>query len=233
MEAKQPRVSQSEDDEEKIVRLGTQMGAMGTSVVESGDSGGRDLGRNDAPTHPQGLTGILNRDEAWTFVRRFNKQVFRVRVIDERPLTALDMNVAVGEDDASPERLRAHAERLYMVFVVDCFSFYKQIVRLRSWRETQRTMVFLAVYSLAWLLDLLTPTLTVFVMALIVCPRARYTCFPPAPPSLINSATGRIQKPLAGELASDSITGAPEKHPGEAIEQEAHNFVTSIGKVCS
>ena len=29
----------------------------------------------------------------------------------------------------------------------------------------------------------------------------------------------------------DSATGAPEKHQGEAVEQEAHNFVTGIGSI--
>ena len=43
------------------------------------------------------------------------------------------------------------------------------------------------------------------------------------------SQTGGVQKPMAGVLASlDSMTGAPEKHPGEAVEQEAHSFVNSV-----
>lgn len=50
-------------------------------------------------------------------------------------------------------------------------------------------------------------------------------------PSLIDPKTGGVQEPLAGELASNSITGAPERHAGEAVEQEAHNFMMSIGKV--
>ena len=34
---------------------------------------------------------------------------------------------------------------------------------------------------------------------------------------------------MAGVLASDdSMTGAPEKHPGDAVDQEAHSFVNSI-----
>lgn len=36
----------------------------------------------------------------------------------------------------------------------------------------------------------------------------------------------------SGVLGShDSATGAPEKHKGEAVEQEAHNFVTGIGTI--
>lgn len=36
----------------------------------------------------------------------------------------------------------------------------------------------------------------------------------------------------SGVLGShDSATGAPEKHKGEAVEQEAHNFVTGLGSI--
>ena len=56
--------------------------------------------------------------------------------------------------------------------------------------------------------------------------------FPPAPLALVDSKTGGIQNPLAGILGShDSVTGAPEKHRGEAVEQEAHNFVSGIGSI--
>lgn len=49
---------------------------------------------------------------------------------------------------------------------------------------------------------------------------------------MINSSTGGIQSPKAGVLGShDSATGAPEKHHGEAVEQEASNFVTGIGSI--
>jgi hypothetical protein len=41
-----------------------------------------------------------------------------------------------------------------------------------------------------------------------------------------------VQKPKAGVLAShDSATGAPENHKGEAVEQEASNFVTGIASI--
>lgn len=56
--------------------------------------------------------------------------------------------------------------------------------------------------------------------------------FPPAPLALVNSSTGGVQSPKAGVLGShDSATGAPEKHQGEAVEQEASNFVSSIGSI--
>lgn len=50
--------------------------------------------------------------------------------------------------------------------------------------------------------------------------------------ALIDAASGGLQKPAAGVLAShSSLTGAPEQHAGEAVEQEAHNVVASVGAV--
>lgn len=41
-----------------------------------------------------------------------------------------------------------------------------------------------------------------------------------------------MQKPKSGVLGShDSVTGAPENHKGEAVEQEASNFVSGIASV--
>jgi hypothetical protein len=49
---------------------------------------------------------------------------------------------------------------------------------------------------------------------------------------LVSSKTGGVQKPKAGVLGShDSATGAPENHKGEAVEQEASNFVNGIASV--
>ena len=56
--------------------------------------------------------------------------------------------------------------------------------------------------------------------------------FPHVPLALVSSTTGGVQKPKAGVLGStDSATGAPEKHQGEAVEQEASNFVNGIAHV--
>jgi hypothetical protein len=75
---------------------------------------------------------------------------------------------------------------------------------------------------------LIFTTLTV----LILVPQSRDFMFPPAPIALISSKTGGIQSPQAGVLGShDSVTGAPEKHRGEAVEQEASNFVAGIGTI--
>jgi len=90
----------------------------------------------------------------------------------------------------------------------------------------------LQVYFLAWLLNFLVPTLVTTTIVLITVPRARTILFPPAPLALVDSKTGGAQKPSAGVLGShDSATGAPEKHQGEAVEQEASNLVSGITSV--
>ena len=63
-------------------------------------------------------------------------------------------------------------------------------------------------------------------------PPCRSSLFPPAPLALVNSSTGGVQSPKAGVLGShDSMTGAPEKYQGEAVEQEASNFVSGIASI--
>ena len=76
------------------------------------------------------------------------------------------------------------------------------------------------------------PTFFTALIVLIVYPPSRPILFPPAPLALVDSSTGGVQSPKAGVLGShDSATGAPEKHQGEAVEQEASNFVTGIGSI--
>ncbi|KAL7911434.1 hypothetical protein GGI35DRAFT_292225 [Trichoderma velutinum] len=184
--------------------------------------------QSETTTTIQSHAGIRNGD-LWTLIRRFNKQIFYVKKIDKRPLSNLDMNIAAGED-ITAEKLQAQAERFYMTVVISVVAFYKHIALLRSWRD-KRTFYFFGTYSVTWMIDLLAPTLILFLIVLIVCPPARDICFPPAPASLIDSRTGAVKKPIAGVLASESLTGAPEENTGEAIEQEAHSFIYSISTV--
>lgn len=45
----------------------------------------------------------------------------------------------------------------------------------------------------------------------------------------MSGTSGNIQIPKAGTLGSkDSLSGAPEAHKGEAVEQEARHFVSGI-----
>jgi hypothetical protein len=79
---------------------------------------------------------------------------------------------------------------------------------------------------------MLMPLVFTTLIILVVYPPSRNYLFPPAPLALVDAATGGIKKPTAGVLGShNSLTGAPEKHHGEAVEQEAHNFVASFGAI--
>ncbi|KAI9651309.1 hypothetical protein NHQ30_001347 [Ciborinia camelliae] len=205
----------------------------GAAQLDHGTVEVRDLGWNDHTDDdvPSPLVGGLPNEELWTLVRRFNKQMYHVKSLPEPPLGGLDLNIA-DEEEFSPDKLRSNIERLYMTVVVGLVTFWKHIARLRSWRERDRTIVFASVYFLAWLIDFLMPTIIGFVIVLIAWPPSRQYCFPPAPPALIDSATGGIKKPTAGVLGNDtSLTGAPEKYHGEAVEQEASNFVNSFTSI--
>jgi hypothetical protein len=106
--------------------------------------------------------------------------MYHVKSLPEPPLGGLDLNIA-DEEEFSPDKLRSNIERLYMTVIVTAVGFYKHIARLRSWRERNRTLAFLGVYSVAWLIDFLVPTIVAFLMILIVYPPSRHYCFPPAP----------------------------------------------------
>ena len=123
----------------------------------------------------------------------------------------------------------------------------KHIARLRSWRENRRTAAFCIVseanlsyihyshiqaYYAAWAADLLIPLLSIVLIASVISPSARKALFPPAPLAIVDYKTGGVTKPLAGVLGStNSATGAPENQKGEAVENEASNFVTSFGAI--
>ncbi|KAK5447851.1 hypothetical protein LTS15_009350 [Exophiala xenobiotica] len=171
------------------------------------------------------LVGGLPNEDLWTL------QMYHVKAIPQAPPGGLDLNIA-DEDDFSPDKLRANIERLYMTVIVGFIGFGKHIARLRSWREPRRTVAFATVYFLAWILDMLVPMMLTTIIVLITVPRSRSILFPPAPIALVNHKTGGVQKPKAGVLGStDSVTGAPEKYKGEAVEQEASNLVNGIASV--
>lgn len=157
--------------------------------------------------------------------------MYHVKALPEAPISNLDLNIA-DEEEFSPDKLRANVERLYMTVIVGFVQFGKHIARLRSWREENRSIAFASVYFVAWAFDVLVPTVLAFLTVLILYEPSRDYCFPPAPIALIDSKTGGVTTPPAGVLGSDdSITGAPEKHQGEAVEQEASNFVNSFTSI--
>ncbi|KAK4541191.1 hypothetical protein LTR36_008265 [Oleoguttula mirabilis] len=199
---------------------------------EAHDGEVKDLGWNQpADEIARPLVGGLPNEELWVLIRRFNKQMYHVKEYPYPVPGNLDLNIA-DEEEFSPDKLRANIERLYMTIGIGMMAFVKHIMRLRSWRETKRTAGFLAAYSIAWLFDLIVPAFSVMMILLIAYPPSRDILFPPAPIALVSASTGGVQKPKAGVLGStDSATGAPENHKGEAVEKEASNFVNSIAHV--
>ncbi|GLI72854.1 hypothetical protein PoHVEF18_001038 [Penicillium ochrochloron] len=190
-----------------------------------------DVGWNNRADYTEQLIAGLSNEDLWMLIRRFDKQVYNVKAVPEAPLQNLDLTRA-DDDEFSPDKLRATIERFYTTIIVKLTSFVKHIARLRSWKETRRTSVFCAVYCIAWLLDLLVPTIFAFLIALVVYPPCRAVMFPPAPIALVDKETGGVQKPKAGVLGShDSITGAPQNFKGEAAEQEASNLVAGVASV--
>lgn len=193
----------------------------------------KDLGwqEEDVGKIPNPLVGGIPNEELWVLIRRFNKQMYHVKAYPHPVAGNLDLNIA-DEEEFSPDKLRANVERLYMTVGIGLFGFFKQIVRLRSWHESRRTAAFASAYFVAWLFDFLVPLFSVTFIALIVYPPSRDLLFPPAPIALVSSKTGGLQKPKAGVLGStDSATGAPETHKGEAVEAEASNFVNGIASI--
>ena len=94
------------------------------------------------------------------------------------------------------------------------------------------SLTFLKAYFIAWIFNFLIPLVFTTLITLIVYPPSRKIMFPPAPLALVNSKTGGIQSPKAGVLGShDSMTGAPERYQGEAVEQEARNFVAGFASI--
>lgn len=176
------------------------------------------------------VEGVRN-ERLWTILRRFNQQTFEVRQIDETMLKNLDMSI--GEDEEfSPDKLRAHLERLYVTVGLGCMSAWKHIARVRSWKEPNRTWTFFSVYYVSWLLDLLLPAIVLCALVLVISPPVRTLCFPPAPLALVDAASGGVQRPAAGLLATaDTMTGAPEAFDGEGAEREAHNVINTIATV--
>ncbi|KAJ2906953.1 uncharacterized protein MKZ38_009816 [Zalerion maritima] len=190
---------------------------------------------------PRGKTkNVLDNEELWLLTRRFNKQIYHVKTqcIEEEYRTGipggLDLNIA-DEEEFSPDKLRATVERLYMTVIVGLMGAVAHAARLRSWRkggDRRRSVYFCAAYFTAWTLDLLVPTLIIFITALILYPHLRSTLFPPAPLALVDKKSGGVQKPPSGTLGSeDSVTGAEEEHKGEAVEKEASNFVNGVASV--
>ncbi|KAI0756005.1 hypothetical protein C8Q80DRAFT_1092010 [Daedaleopsis nitida] len=216
-----------------LVATGPPLPPVATKVhSELDDPGVKDLGwRNDSIRAPSLIRGMSN-DEIFMLIRRFNKQVQHVRALPTAPpRDFLDFEIA-DDEEFSPDKLRANLERLYMTMIVGMAAFGKHIARLRSWNEPRRTAKFGAIYFIAWYLHLIPAVMVTTILVLMFHPPSRIALFPPAPLAAISASSGNLQVPRSGTLGSaDSLTGAPEAHQGEAVEQEASHFVASFAAI--
>ena len=191
------------------------------------DPGLQDLGWSEDPKVPNPVLHGMKNEDIWKLVRRFNKQTYHVKRIDEAPQGGIDMNIA-DKDAFTPDKLRSTLERIYMTIGLGSAGLLKHIARVRSWKEYKRTLLFFVVYLVGWVFDLLAPILSAFLILLLVSPTSRRILFPPAPLAAISAKTGRAKAPKAGHLGSESLTGAAESYKGEAVENEASNLVGNV-----
>ncbi|KAI0094314.1 hypothetical protein BDY19DRAFT_901530 [Irpex rosettiformis] len=200
-------------------------------VTELKDPEVRDFGWNSPPRQvPSPLVHGLGNEDIYTLVRRFNKQIFHVKAAPHDP-ELLDLEVSENEE-FSPDKLRATLERLYMTVDLGLAAFVKHIARLRSWNEPRRSAGFCIAYFAAWWFNAILPFLLATITVVVVDPPSRKLLFPPAPLALLSGMAGNVQNPKAGTLGSkDSLSGAPEAHKGEAVEQEARHFVSGIANL--
>jgi len=198
-------------------------------AVTNGTNDVRDIGWHRPTIEiPDPLIGGLPNGKLFSMIRRFNKDVFDVRAVPPETSQGLDLNESWSDKHAA-DKLPLHLQRVYLSIVLGMASLGKQVARLRSWKETRRTSAFCLAYFIAWIFDLLVPLVIGVLIAVVSSKEARDYLFPPAPLALVSIGTGGIQKPQAGSLGtSNTLTGAPEKEEGEAVEEEAANFAENI-----
>ncbi|TKY84930.1 hypothetical protein EX895_006010 [Sporisorium graminicola] len=190
-----------------------------------------DLGWSEEPSVPIPVLHGMKNESLWLLVRRFNKQTYRVKALPDAKDRDFDMYIS-NKEEFQPDKLKATFERVYVNVVVGVVAFIQHLARLRSWSEPRRTAGFMVAYAAAWTLDLLVPLSLLLLLVLVLSPRARLVLFPSAPLAAIDPKTGQAKVPKAGHLGSkNSLTGAAETYEGEAVEQEASNFVGALGSV--
>jgi hypothetical protein len=191
------------------------------------DPGLQDLGWSEDPQVPVPVLQGMKNEDVWKLVRRFNKQTYHAKKLDEPPQGGIDMNIA-DKDAFTPDKLRATLERIYLSVGMGGAGFFKHIARIRSWKEYKRTILFFTLYTVGWIFDYLFPIFSALLILLLVSPRSRQILFPHAPLAAISAKTGQARVPKAGHLGSHSLTGAAESYKGEAAENEASNLVGSV-----
>lgn len=159
------------------------------------------------------------------------EEICHVKVLLEEPKGGLDFQISCQQEFSS-EKLRANVERFYMTVIVGFIISWKHLIRLRSWREPKRTIVFATIYFVSWFLDFLFPAIISFCMLLIAFTPCRAFCFPPEQTTLLSSEQ-KVNYENTTEKNEDrhSVNGSTEKDEGEELEADAINFVNSFAMI--
>ncbi|KAJ5570117.1 uncharacterized protein N7459_009547 [Penicillium hispanicum] len=181
-------------------------------------------------TVEENLAQGLSNEDLWLLIRRFNKQIYHVKAVQDPASQNLDLN-RKDQERFPPEKLRITVERFYTSVIVGVIEFFRHITRLRSWKESGRTSIFCTVYFASWALDLLIPAVLGLIIVLIMIPSIRTLLFPELTPSSCSDASSDTRSTRGQPESLDSLTGAPESHKGEAAEQEARNLIDSFATV--
>ncbi|ODH51622.1 hypothetical protein GX48_02292 [Paracoccidioides brasiliensis] len=207
-----------------------------TQRADSDPQGRSPTGTNESLVKGLSNPGPLDVNQAvqrygWEMRSKMSQQVYNVKAVPAPPPGDFDLHRA-KEEGFSPDTLKSAIERFYATVVIGLINAFKHFVRLRSSKETRRTAAFCVVYFAAWVLDLIIPTALSTLLLLIFFPSSLILLFPPVPISLVSCETGGAQQPKAGVVGSKgTVTGAPEKFKGEAVEQEASNLVSGASRL--
>ncbi|KAJ4294033.1 hypothetical protein N0V90_007722 [Kalmusia sp. IMI 367209] len=145
------------------------------------------------------ISAVLGMDdeEVWRLVRRWDKETYVLKKTSDKNTRKYDLRVSRSAQFA-PNKLRGQMERYYINIA----------------------------YIVAWYFDYLGLFFVATLATLAILPQSRPVLFPPTPLALYDFHTGTLRKPLSGVLGSaDTFTGAPEHLAGEAVENEASNFI--------
>lgn len=105
----------------------------------------RDLGWHKSSAEiPDPLIGGLSNGKLFAMIRRFNKDVFAVESVPPHVARGLDLNEAWSDEYAN-DKILLHLQRFYIGIFLGLASLFKQVARLRSWKETNRTAAFCVV----------------------------------------------------------------------------------------
>ncbi|KAJ0421202.1 hypothetical protein BJY00DRAFT_312386 [Aspergillus carlsbadensis] len=122
----------------------------------------------------------INDEDLRRLVAAFNKQVSHVQAVPQLPGNGAQFDLTrVADEQFPPQKLQPTIERFYASVIAPAGKLFSHVNRLRSWEDLNRTGIFCAVYSIAWLGDRLVLVIAVVLLAMLFSPNVRSRLFPP------------------------------------------------------